>query len=65
MEKSFDAIVNESTIFDSQDPQMVLVRGYPGPVRYVGCDTDIIGQNPPPHPSCLPANFPAMVPWVV
>jgi hypothetical protein len=36
MEKSFDAIVNESTIFDSQDPQMVLVRGYPGPVRYVG-----------------------------
>ena len=43
MEASFDAIVNESTIFDTADPQMVLVRGYPGPVStpFLQLPTDV------------------------
>ena len=52
MEQSFDAIVNESTIFDGSPAgageQLVLVRGYPGPlgVPFVQIPTDQPGPNP-------------------
>jgi hypothetical protein len=46
MEATFDAIVNESTVFDGG--QLVLVRGYPGPlnVPFVKISTDLPGANP-------------------
>ena len=52
MEQSFDAIINETTLFDGGvtggTEQLVLVRGYPGPlgVPFAKIPTDQPGANP-------------------
>ena len=47
MEQSFDAIINETTVFNGGD-NMVLIRGYPGPVTvpFANIPSTTPGPNP-------------------